>query len=198
MYQEESQKLNDNNNKLKEENEKLLKDIEILKNSNKNNTQQTTKVTILKNTNNNIIISKSNQKELDIKKEDNPLNKSLVVQNIKNLDFDFARAQDYKDDKQKLNEIKNLISINEIINKINSNIGSDSNSNSNNIEKSEVSITFNITNDNISGSGKKIIDEENKDIELIKNNQNEEGVFTNKFNQSNEVKNLIKEQRMNI
>jgi len=200
--QEESQKLNDNNNKLKEENEKLLKDIEVLKNSNKNNTQQTTKVTILKNTNNNIIISKSNQKELDIKKEDNPLNKSLVVQNIKNLDFDFARAQDYKDDKQKLNEIKNLISINEIINKINSNIGSDSNSNSNNIEKSEVSITFNITNDNISGSGKKIIDEENKelnkDIELIKNNQNEEGVFTNKLNQSNEVKNLIKEFENNM
>ena len=50
-------------NKLKEENDKLLKDMEILKNS--NNTQQTTKVTILKNTNNNIIISKSIKKDIN-------------------------------------------------------------------------------------------------------------------------------------
>ena len=193
--QEDIKKMNEDYNKLKEENDKLLKDMEILKNS--NNTQQTTKVTILKNTNNNIIISKSDKKDLDIATEDNPTNKSLTLQNIKHLDFGLDGVENKKDDKQKLSDIKSYIydmnNINDIINKIkNSNLGNDAmnnNNNMNNIEKSEVSVTV-ITNDN----DRKFTEQDNKESIDMKDNQR---IPPNKLNKSIEVSDYIKEINKN-
>ena len=199
--QEDGKKMIEDFNKLKEENDKLLKDMEILKNS--NNTQQTTKVTILKNTNNNIIISKSDKKDIDISTDDNPTNKSFAIQDIKHLDFGLDNIEDKKDDKNKLTNIKRYIydmnNINEFLNKIkNRNLGNDSNNTyntyntMNNIEKSAVSVTVNITNDN----EKKILGQDNKELNLntdMKDYKVEERISPSKLNKSIEVNEYIKQ-----
>ena len=188
--------------------------MESLKNNNKTNAPPTAKATILKNTNNNIIISKSNKKEKDkeTKKEDNPMTKSMVVQNPKKLEFDIEKEETNKNDKQKVNNINNIIydvnnNINDIINKINSNIGNDTNSTStttntntgsNNTGKKEVSVTFNVANDNGAKKDKKL-DEEKKELRLskamqrIKKKQGGDGNSASKLRKSNKVSEMAKE-----
>ena len=135
------------------------------------------------------------------------MTKSMVVQNPKKLEFDIEKEETNKDDKQKVNNINNIIydvnnNINDIINKINSNIGNDTNNTSTttntNTGKKEVSVTFNVANDNGAKKEKKL-DEEKKELRLskamqrIKKKQGGDGNSASKLRKSNKVSEMAKE-----
>ena len=181
---EEKRNLQDDYDKLKEDYEQLLKDMESLKN-NKNNSQQTTNVTILNNLNNTNIISKTDKKGTiynEVKKEEAPITKSMVVHSIKKIDIDLTKNNENKND----NNINNIIydvnnNINNIINQINNNINSNEviNNKNNKTTSTGVSLTFNITSNTNNKTEKNKID--------VKQNQGEEGKSSLKLNKSGKV-----------
>ena len=97
--------------------------------NNKGNVTTTIKTTILKNSNNAATMPKTGKKDKDIKKDENPMAKSMVMQNPKKFEFEIEKGEN-KNDKQKVNNINNIKydvnnNINDIINKINNNISND-------------------------------------------------------------------------
>ena len=178
--------------------------MESLKN-NKNNSQQTTNVTILNNLNNTNIISKTDKKETnynEIKKEEAPITKSMVVHSIKKIDIDLAKDNDFKNG----NNINNIIydvnnNINNIINQINNNINSNEvNNNKNNKNSSGgVSVTFNITNNTSNKKEISEIEEGKKKIkQKIKKTEEEDGHSASKLNKSGIVEDPYKELKDNM
>ena len=199
---DENKKLQANYDSLRDNYDVLLKEIDDLKN-NKNSTQQITNDTNLNNADNTNYISKTSKKEEIniIKKEESPINKSLV---IKKMEF----KEEYTNDKQSVNNINNMIfdvnnNINNIINKINKNVNNnESNNNNKNIigkkSSSTIAVTF-LDNKNKKDKDKKKIDEEKKELRLskgfqrFKKNQISESKSGYKLNKSSKVQDMAKD-----
>ena len=187
--QEENEKIKKDLSQLKQEYDSILKENESLKKSKeiKPEKQQSLK-TILKN------------KDIDIKKEEKPLSKSLQPP-IDN------KIEDEKDSGKKLTTINNIITdvntnINDIINKINNNIEENKNTTTNNdLDKNasvEISASFKVEEDK---------DKEDKNnlrlrkaLQRGKKKQNNltEGDSNVKLNKSLKISSLAKQLESNI
>ena len=190
--QEENEKIKKDLSQLKQEYDSILKENESLKNKENKPEKQPSVKTILKN------------KDIDIKKEDKPLSKSLQPPTGNKI-------EDEKDSGKKLTTINNIITdvntnINDIINKINNNIEANKNPTTNNdinndLNKnasSEISVSFSVEEDKDKDDKKNL--RLRKALQRGKRRQNNltEGDSDVKLNKSLKISSLAKQLESNI
>ena len=179
---------------LQDENEKLKNENSILKSAydKKNDNPEIIPKPIIKKVENKTI--EIYEDKNDIKQEENPTAKSLVIENSKRMNFN-------EDDENKINDINNVISdvnnnINDLMNKINF---------SDKKEQKESNVTFNISEINKDEQEKNSNDEEQKNLRMSKvmqrikkNQEKNEKNSQLKLNKSLKVQDLAKQLENNL
>ena len=191
--QEENEKIKKDLVQLKQDYDSILKENESLKENKENKPEKQLSIkTILKN------------KDIDIKKEEKPLSKSLQPPLDNKIKLE-------KDSEKKLTTINNIITdvntnINDIINKINSNIEANNNTKTNNdtnndLSKNasaEVSVSFSVEEDKDKDDKKNLRLRKALQRGKRKNNNLTEGDSEVKLNKSVKISSLAKQLENNI